>query len=65
MKPGYLTTEFWFSLGIAVVGVLKVLNPNLAAHVSDPALMQRWALTVSTVVAGAYALSRGLAKRGH
>jgi hypothetical protein len=53
MKPGYKTTEFYIALlvivGSTIAGAAEWLPPRYAA----------WASTLS---AGAYALSRGLAK---
>lgn len=51
MKPGYKTTEFWFSLVAAVL--VPVLGPEGAAAVK---------LAAASVIAAGYAISRGLAK---
>lgn len=53
MKPGYLTTEFY----VAVTTLLAVFVSALA-----DALPPRYAAVASAIVAGLYAISRGLAK---
>lgn len=60
MKPGYKTTEFWFTLVLQVIGVLVMLN------VFTPEQQQTLEVLVGAVVAVlaafGYSLSRGLAK---
>jgi hypothetical protein len=55
MKPGYLTTEFWTALLVIVGSVLSTLAGNLP---------DKYAALASSIAAGLYALSRGLAKGG-
>jgi len=54
LKPGHLTTEFWATV-FTVVGTVA---GALAGVVSAPV-----AAVVGAVASGAYAVSRGLAKK--
>lgn len=59
MKAGWKTTEFWVALG--AIG-LDAFSPYvLGAAQSAGENTFTWA---SALIAGAYAISRGLAKRG-
>ena len=52
-RAGYKTTEFWVSVAVSLFAVV------------DPASLPDWAQTgLIAVAAGAYAISRGLAKQG-
>lgn len=53
MKPGYKTTEFYVALLVTIGSTLFAIADKLPA---------RYAAGASTIAAGAYALSRGLAK---
>ena len=56
-KPGYLTTEFWVTIIVQLVGIFNLMFP--VYHISD-----KTALGAQTLAAAAYAISRGLAKQG-
>lgn len=55
MTQGWRTTEFWISATTIVATVLGAVSGMLPAE---------WAGTISAVVSGLYAFSRGMAKRG-
>ena len=53
MKPGWKTTEFWASLALGVAVVIESVEGSLP---------EKYAAIAASVVAAAYAISRGLAK---
>lgn len=55
-KPGYRTTEFWFSLGAAVGGLLVTLG---VWSPSDNVVVQETVQTAATAVTGAVVVSYG------
>lgn len=54
-KPGVRTTEFWLTVAVAVLSFIGAI-----ANV----LPDRYAAIASAIVAGLYAIGRGLAKQG-
>ena len=59
MKPGYKTTEFWFTSAAAVLGLLFA-----SGVISDGSQIDKVLGMASTVLAGmGYSVSRGLAKK--
>ena len=63
-KPGYLTTEFWVTVLLQVVGFLALLGvftPDQASALTQ-ALPQLGGLIVMVAGAFGYSLSRGTAK---
>lgn len=55
MKPGVKTTEFLGAVAVAVGSCVASFEGDLSP---------RWAALASAVVAGLYAVGRGLAKQG-
>lgn len=55
MKPGWKTTEFWATVAF---------NVGSVAAAFSGALSPKWAGVASSVSVAAYAVSRGLAKKG-
>lgn len=60
MKEGRRTSEFWFAV---VVGVLIAVLESLVSSGALPP-GSRWAYLATAALAGLYAISRGMAKRG-
>ena len=59
MKPGYKTTEFWFTSAAAILGLLFA-----SGVISDGSQIDKVLGMASTVLAGmGYSVSRGLAKK--
>lgn len=58
MKPGYKTTEFWFSLVAAVLSAVYPLLTNM------PDVAKAVGLVMSVLAAIGYSSSRGNAKSG-
>jgi len=56
-KPGYRTTEFWITL---IVGFYTFLNTTGAID----ELPKTWSTIALAILAGAYAVGRGVAKQG-
>lgn len=56
MTEGMKTTEFWLAVVVMVCATVLAF----AGHISDAQWMQ-----VMSIVVGAYAVGRGLAKRGN
>lgn len=56
-KPGYLTTEFWTTIFLLVLGMVQ--NITGAVDVND-----KWVTLAMAIVAGIYNASRGIAKQG-
>ena len=54
-KPGIYTTEFW----VSAITLIAVFISSI-----DDALPDKWAAIAAAVVAGLYAVARGLAKSG-
>ena len=63
MKPGYKTTEFWFTLILQIIGVLVMLDVFTPEQQS--ALETMIGALINVLSAFGYSLSRGLAKRGY
>jgi len=62
-KPGYLTTEFWKSTAVAVVGLLislGVITPDAQAKYNQ--WIQVAAIVATALSVGLYSLSRGKTK---
>jgi len=59
MKPGYKTTEFWFTSAAAVLGLLFA-----SGVISDGSQIDKVLGMASTLLASmGYSVSRGLAKK--
>lgn len=60
MKPGYKTTEFWFSTVAAVVGIAFA-----SGAIAEGSNIDKILGMAATVLAGlGYSVSRGIAKKG-
>ena len=57
LRPGYLTTEFWLTVLIDMLGVLQYAHVWALVPKADMAF-------VMAVVTGLYSLARGWAKNG-
>ena len=55
MSSGVKTTEFWVTAFVILGTVLDSLKGNLSSE---------WAAVAGSIAAGAYAVSRAIAKRG-
>lgn len=55
MKSGWKTTEFWLTATLVIAALLDLAGPRLG----DP-----WDLVAAAIAAAAYAVNRGLVKRG-
>ena len=55
IKPGIKTSEFWLSLAAIAAMILASLADKMPPQ---------WAAIATAVVAGLYAYSRGMAKKG-
>ena len=62
MKAGVKTTEFWMTIGAAVLGLLVSLE--VIGTEDMDAILKVIALILGLLPAAAYNLSRGLAKMG-
>ncbi len=61
IKPGYLTTEFWMSIGVAIVGLL-IGYGVLTSEEADLWLALIAAIIPAIVTVG-YSISRAIAKK--
>lgn len=61
IKPGYLTTEFWMSIGVAVVGLL-IGYGVLTSEEADLWLALIAAIIPAIVTVG-YSISRAIVKK--
>ena len=59
MKPGFKTTEFWFSTAAAVIGILFA-----SGAIAEGSSIDKIVGMAATVLAGmGYSISRGLSKK--
>lgn len=66
LKPGVLTTEFWVTVITSLVALLtatNVISPGFADK--QKAAIDALAFLASAIAPLGYAISRGIAKRGH
>lgn len=65
VKPGYMTTEFWVTIIVQVVGLAAAagyITPDQSGVLSD-ATVQLGGIVTMVAAAFGYSLSRGLAKK--
>ncbi len=66
MKAGIKTTEFWISMGAAIVGVVAAsgfFTPDQASTITN-AITQLGGIITTVAAAFGYSISRGMAKKG-
>lgn len=56
-KPGYLTTEFWTTVTLLILGVVQDATGTIAVN-------NKWVVLSQAILGGLYTASRGLAKTG-
>lgn len=56
-KPGYLTTEFWSTITLNVLGIAQLATGAVSVN-------NKWVALGMAIVTGLYNGSRGLAKAG-
>jgi hypothetical protein len=56
-KPGYLTTEFWTTVILIVLGIVQDATGTIDVN-------NKWVILGQSIIGGLYAASRGLAKAG-
>jgi hypothetical protein len=65
MKPGYKTSEFWIALSTQLIGISMItgiITPE-QGQVFTEAVTQIVGGVMTAIAGGAYAYSRGLAKK--
>jgi hypothetical protein len=56
-KPGYLTTEFWTTVTLIVLGIVQDATGAVAVN-------NKWTTLAMAIIGGLYTASRGIAKAG-